>query len=421
MRITLETVRGTIREPFGRDCFVASFIKSIEADDSCPTACIDADGRMLYNPKFTENYLQDPQSLFCIIVHEMCHCVFRHSVHGGGRLENLGEDALINAFITRAFPVTSDNGRLFREFYGAESIEGLLRPDSALRLSRFGPLYNQLYSDSREITSGEVIQALRVLLPEESNNDAVVLLGSHDNQSGGPSAHAIEGIAEDLGRALDQNEAAGKGGSLVKLFKKRIASAVAIKRALLRRYTTSRRLDNFVEPLREHRMGVSPVPISPSKRELIMLHAGMMPPHFRRPMTTEKTTRKGLAIYLDVSGSVQEYLPRILGILARLEDVLTGIFLFSTEVQEIPFKQLLAGNISTTFGTSFDCVADSVIERSFERAVILTDGHASLTAEKKDALKKGRVNLLTILFGGSSDCEPLAPFGQVVQLDQVVG
>jgi hypothetical protein len=421
MKITLETIREAIRGPFGRESFVASFIRSVEANESCPTACINAEGRMLYNPEFAEKHLQTPQSLFCLIAHEMCHCVFRHSAHGGGRVENLGEDAIINAFIARAFPDTSNNGQLFREFYGTEGVEGLLRPDSALRLSRFGPLYNRLYNDNWEITSGEVIRALRVLLPEEPETCVVVLLGSHGDLSGGPSGDAIEGVADDLGRALDQNEAAGRGGSLIRLFKKRIASAVAIKRAVLRQYTTMRRLDNFVEPLREQRMGVSPVPISPSKRELIMLHAGMMPPHFRRPVTIETATRKGLAIYLDVSGSVQEYLPRILGILARLEDVLTGIFLFSTEVREISFKQLLAGKISTTYGTSFDCVADSVVDRGFERAVILTDGYASLSAASKDALVKGKVRLLTILFDGASECAPLAPFGQVVKLDQVVG
>lgn len=421
MRITLETVRGAIRGPFGRDSFVASFITNVEASETCPTACIDTQGRMQYNPVFAEQHLRSPQALFCLIVHEMCHCVFRHSVHGSSRLENIGEDALINAFITQAFPDTSDYGQLFRDFYGPEGVEGLLRPYSDLRLSRFGPLYDNLYTLNREITSGEVIQALRVLLPDESSARGVVLLGSHGEPSGSATAGAVEGLAEDLGNALERNVGAGKGGSLVELFKKRIASAVAIKRAVLRRYTTSRRLDSFIEPLREHRMGVSPVPISPSKRELIMLHAGVMPPHFRRPMVTEIIKRKGLALYLDVSGSVQEHLPRILGILARLEDVITGIFLFSTDVREIPIKQLLKGKLATTYGTSFDCVAVSIADRGFDRAVILTDGYAFLTDEKKVALQEGNVKLLTILFGGSSECAPLAPFGEVVQLDEVVG
>ena len=421
MKITLAAVRDSIRGPFGRQSFVASFITSVEADEGCPTACITAEGHMLYNPSFAEEYLRTQPCLFCLIVHEMCHCVFRHSAHGSGQLENLGEDALINAFITRAFPVTSDDGCLFRKFYGTEGAQGLLRPESELALSRFGPLYQQLYTSRREITSGEVIQSLRVLLPDPDGIPQILLIGSHDAYDECPASNAIEGMAEDLGHALERNEAAGAGGGLVELFKKRIGSAVAIKRAVLRGYTTARRLDNFVEPFREQRIGVSPVPISPSKRELIMLHAGIMPPHFRRPMITENTRKRGLAVYLDVSGSVQEHLPKIIGILARLKDVLTGVFLFSNAVEEIPFKQLLSGRIATTFGTSFDCVAESIAIRGFERAVIITDGFASLSPNKGTALREGKVKLLTILFGGGSACQPLESYGEVVQLDRVVG
>ena len=83
-------------------------------------------------------------------------------------------------------------------------------------------------------------------------------------------------------------------------------------------------------------------------------------------------------------------------------------------------KQLLAGKIATTYGTSFDCVASSIIERGFERAVLLTDGYAFLSNEKKVALQEDKVKLLTILFGGSAECAPLAPFGEVLQLSHVV-
>ncbi len=421
MNITLETVRDTLRRPFGKDSFTSGFITAVEATESCPTACINAAGRLQYNPTFAETHLGTPQALFCLIVHELCHCLFRHSTHGYGHLENLGEDALINAFITQAFLEASDTGVLFRDFYQPEGLHGLLRPYSDLRHSRFGPLYDQLYTANRQISSGEVIQALRVLVPSEREARTIVLLGSHGEGENGPASGAMEGIAEDLGRALDRGNAAGPGGSLIELFRKRIASAVAIKRAVLRRYTTSRRLDNFIESLRNRRMGVSPIPITPSKRELIMLHAGVMPPHFRRPMIRESTSRKGLAVYLDVSGSVQEHLPRILGILARLQDVLTSIYLFSTEVREIPYRQLLAGRISTTYGTSFDCVANSILEQGFERAVILTDGHAYLSGDVHNALKASKSRLLTVLFGGAMSCPSLAPFGEVMELEKVTG
>ena len=421
MNITLECVRDTLRGPLGRDSFTGAFITSVEATETCPTACIDAAGHLLYNPTFAEQYLGTPQALFCLIVHELCHVVFRHSAHGYGPLENLGEDALINAFITQAFLEASDSGALFRDYYPPEGLHGLLRPYSDLKHSRFGPMYDQLYTANREISSGEVIQALRVLVPSEREARTIVLLGSHGSPATGPAAVAVEGMADDLEKALDRGKVAGIGGGLIDLFRKRIAGAAAIKRAVLRRYTTARRLDHFVEPLRSRHMGVSPIPISPSKRELVLLHAGLLPPHFRRPIVLETTTRKGLAVYLDVSGSVQEHLPRILGVLARLEDVLASVFLFSTAVREIPFRQLLAGRISTTYGTSFDCVANSIVENGFERAVVLTDGYAYLTAGPNDALRASGARVLTILFGGSTRCPSLAPFGEVLELEDVTG
>ena len=59
---------------------------------------------------------------------------------------------------------------------------------------------------------------------------------------------------------------------------------------------------------------------------------------------------RGLAIYLDVSGSGNEYLPKILGVLRSLRNELTTIFQFSNKVVETPFETLLKGNIHTTYG-----------------------------------------------------------------------
>jgi len=66
-------------------------------------------------------------------------------------------------------------------------------------------------------------------------------------------------------------------------------------------------------------------------------------------------------------------------------------------------------------------VAESVVEQKFRRAIVLTDGFAFLTEEKRLALKESKASLLTILFGGARTCEPLAAFGDVVQLEDVVG
>ena len=108
-----------------------------------------------------------------------------------------------------------------------------------------------------------------------------------------------------------------------------------------------------------------------------------------------------------------------MGVLSSLKAELASIFLFSNKAVEVPFKSLLAGRVQTTYGTDFDCIADSILERDFDKAVILTDGYASLDKEKQQELKKRKVQTLTMLFGGKIDCEEFAPLGDVVQLEDI--
>ena len=84
------------------------------------------------------------------------------------------------------------------------------------------------------------------------------------------------------------------------------------------------------------------------------------------------------------------------------------------------FKTLLNGNIQTTYGTDFDCIAQSILDHGFDKAVIITDGYASMIGELKQQLENQRLVTLTILFDGKADCEDFAQFGEVLQLDDTV-
>jgi len=65
---------------------------------------------------------------------------------------------------------------------------------------------------------------------------------------------------------------------------------------------------------------------------------------------------------------------------------------------ETSFEKLFKGNIQTTFGTDFNCVAQSILERGFDKAVIRTDGYASMCDELKQQLKKHRLVTLAVIF-----------------------
>ena len=117
--------------------------------------------------------------------------------------------------------------------------------------------------------------------------------------------------------------------------------------------------------------------------------------------------------------SVNEHLPKILGILKSLRKEITTVFQFSNKVIETSFETLLKGNIRTTFGTDFNCVAQSILERGFDKVVVITDGYASMSDELKQRLKEHGLVTRTILIDDAQTCEDLAEFGEVVQLEDV--
>ncbi len=102
-----------------------------------------------------------------------------------------------------------------------------------------------------------------------------------------------------------------------------------------------------------------------------------------------------------------------------LSKEITTIFQFSNKVVETSFETLLKGNIQTTFGTDFNCIAQSILERGVDRAVIITDGYASMSDDLKQQLRKHGLVTLTILFDDAQTCEDFAQFGEVVQLEDI--
>ena len=432
MQITLEVVRQTLRQALGHDSFVAAFIKTVEETATVPTAAISADGTLRYNPDFVGKYIACEEDLFCLVMHEIMHPMFGHFIYKSGQIENLAADMVINASISLFFSRASGDGGLFKKTYEPQGMEGLLRPQSQMYQSRYFRLYDVFYGSGRSVQSlstGEVIQTLKVLSPAtESFN--ILLLGSHagssktnqeDSGLGDLSGETLCRIAEDLSNAvhLPRGNHAGYGITLYDLFLEAIKTHLSIRKVLLQKFATRRKVDHFKQSMHRPAIGVSPIPLHPSKRDYVLLAAGIPPFHYHNHVQRVTTKEHGLVVYLDVSGSVNEHLPKIIGVLSSLKAELTSIFLFSNKVVEVPFKTLLAGRVQTTYGTDFDCIADSILERDFDKAVILTDGYASLDKEKQEEMKKRKVQTLTMLFGGKTDCEEFAPLGDVVQLEDI--
>jgi len=175
-------------------------------------------------------------------------------------------------------------------------------------------------------------------------------------------------------------------------------------------------MDRFLAVNHRPGLATSPIPLHPSKRDMVLLAAGIYPLHYHQQVTKLVEKKLGLAVYLDVSGSVSEHQPKIIALLSNLKSQINSVFLFSNKVVEVPFKSVLQGKAQTTYGIDFNCIAKSILEKHFDKAVVITDGYADLNEENREAMKEKRVRIMTILFGGKTDCEEFLPFGDVVQL-----
>ena len=61
-----------------------------------------------------------------------------------------------------------------------------------------------------------------------------------------------------------------------------------------------------------------------------------------------------------------------------------------------------------------------VCEGEYEWAVVITDGFASFKEDNTAQLRNTGSRILTLLFGGGEECEAFEPFGEIIQLDQVI-
>ncbi|MCB4791250.1 MAG: hypothetical protein LHV68_05120 [Elusimicrobia bacterium] len=418
MQITLETVRDVLRKALGWESFVARFISRTVENRDLPTVCINKDGVLEYNPEFLDKYVNTQQDLFCVVFHELLHPMFNHFIYRSGKIDNFAADSIINAVISKLYSEQSDGGKFFTKLYPATGLTGLLRPKSSLSETRFENLYSNLYYRSPKLTTGEVIQTLRILADTVPSN--VTLIGSHTGGDGIP-ADVAERIASELKeKLLEKFKNAGCYDNMVDLFIEILKSKFTLRKQMLEKYASNSVKARFKSFVGNDAERVSPVLLSGCRlrRAAVLLSCGIYPVRYYIPKSSLRPN-KGIIVYLDVSGSVENALPDIVGILMTIKDKIGKIYAFSNAVKEIPFTDLVKGEVETTGGTDFDCIANSILEHRHEHVIVITDGFASLEDELLEKLKNFKPQILTILFDGKDNCLEFQPFGDVVQLDDI--
>ncbi len=127
------------------------------------------------------------------------------------------------------------------------------------------------------------------------------------------------------------------------------------------------------------------VPLSIGRKEIALLSAGIKPVIYNVPQDRYYYGYKKLNIYIDSSGSMDESLPYILGLINYLKDISKEIYAFDTEVERIKISEI-KDKIGRLGGTDIDVVLKHINDNGIINAVIFTD--MQWYVRDKDLMKK---------------------------------
>lgn len=360
---------------------------------------------LLVNPEFIAEHAETEDDLRAMLLHEFLHVLLGHTkiFKKNDPATNLALDAVINHIVQRE--LGDEAGEFFRRFYQPKSDEDplwLLRPhapgdirprdEQAARCTESNYFFPQsglhwnraqvIHMIRRGLASAKVLaddvldllDSLDIVLPGE-----VLFLGGHKEQ--GDMHPANRARLERLFKELDGDgifrrpfdhgigpaPAAGEWASSDPHRKWRIAT-VKILRRLLQPDPRSR-------PVHEGMLSYClPVATSRDRRAALRSLWNPILPEFEWSADRFKPGGR-VNVYLDVSGSMNEELNLLTGLLWQLRNWIRSPFhAFSNGVSP---ARIVDGKLQTdtTGGTCFNDVLEHILEKRPGKSLIITDGY----------------------------------------------
>lgn len=373
--------------------------------------------------KFVDDYQLTTDDLTWLIAHEISHFLLNHLTvdipdlkHYGAEFLNFCEDMQVNAMLfninqrkkIRLFFMV--NGIHYREFLKSEDLnmlgfllsmpyksrsrvekdftrissippeklekltalwfdtyspKGLLLEEIARRLleivdlKNFQPEYVKTESQILDEVTTQEIEDLKQNLPQS-------LCPGESDEEGDWDGPVLSG---DLSFELTLNAAEENQ------WKKRInCLKYSIQRVFAPQstFTTIREDEMFFKSLIPHY----------SRRETVMLSLGVNPVFYPNHYQVRSQSREFAAVYIDFSGSTDQYKNMIYLLLLNLRDTFTGpYFLFSTIIQPVEWTELKAGK-TLSGGTDYNIVFQHINHYKFKKALIMTDGEGDRPSAK---------------------------------------
>lgn len=413
----------------------------VEETREVPTAAITCEKRpvLKVNPDFVAAHCRTDEHLFLLVMHEVHHVLLGHTrlFPRPTRLHNLAFDAVINALLCARFPERAYRS-FFLGYYGAETgplrllapPEGEPIADGALR-----KIHELLYppKGTCDTTFREVFDRLVTHLAEGNGGGFRMegLLGSHGENEGdaegewgteGPLDAEVVAAIRKIVEKWPQPPEPRRGRSLDDLLKEvstppatpaeRVLAAT--RRALLASAGPAGR-----SPVRRAAPvpATLPYPVANDRRATVARLAGVEPLLFAGSLVSPRARSTGRTrVYLDVSGSMDPWLPCLYGTLVRLaEHVEPRLHCFSTTVVSIPLSEIAAGRRSTTGGTHGAVALEHALKERATRILLVTDGYVGpVAAPLADRLRAARTDVRVLLTPGGwrKDLESVASLFQ---------
>lgn len=417
--------------------------------------------RMLLNAAFVEKFCQRDEHLLMLIMHELYHLILGHTkiFPRISRSQNIAFDALINAKLCHQFkdPVFID---FFCALNRADQFPSrILRPPVGWP---FACKYEKGISHAERkvmkllyekpptaVTYGEILDLLNDESEKQSRPsgdgktqpgaDGCVLLGDHDN-NGSKDAEAMgDQLTRDIiirtvqewPKDVDIQKGRDSGDSTFATFlptpqTPRGEFVKALRRLLLRAgiLNPGQRTDRSWQAIPTDIETMQMLP-NWRDRSLYAREAliGKLPIFYRSQnnvIRPQWRPRHMAHVYIDVSGSMDDCLPWLIGGLAPLHDKgLCRIYAFSTIVAEVG-RGCLRKNINTTRGTDINCVIEHLLavprHRAPRKVVVLTDGDTGYPDNRWDAeFYKRKIELYVGLIGGDAMGQQLKSYAKSME------
>ena len=408
----------------------------VEVSRDVPTAAISCERSpvLRVNPDFVREHCRTDEHIYLLVMHELYHVLLGHTrlFPRATPAHNVAFDAVINSLLVLQHPERAYTS-FFLGLYGDATgpYRLLAPPEGAAVTGRALASLHRLLYEGGETTAEELFNAIArggLIDPDGNGRGETVLLGSHASvpQAGdegdewgteGPVDPQFVQAVRDIVERWPPPAQAIRGRSLSDVLKKEQVAAVpvglqvlaAMRRALLSAATRGRStVRRSHGPVRAQ----VAIPDLRDRRGVVMRAAGRAPLFYDSLVDSPRGRDADLAhVYLDVSGSMRDYIEHLYGALNALRrHVQPSVGLFSTKVVTVPLADLARGRADSTGGTDIACVLEHLVTHRARRALVITDGYVGKVTEGGvDRMARAGVDVRALLTPGGwrQDLAPL--------------